>query len=210
MTTVPDVAGKTQSRIYRMIGGEVAHQRRGKKDRRQFRKVAGSVAKGRQRLGGTTMDPKFATLVETLAPKLQRLLTMSPHTSGALPRDMPKSGIYLFTEAGRHLYVGRSNGLRKRYGRHCLPGATYRQAAFAFQLTREVTGHTEATYRVGEGNRAALMLDPDFAAAFKAAKERIRKMEYRFVEETDQNRQALLEIYCAVVLETPYNDFGTH
>ena len=29
-------------------------------------------------------------------------------------------------------------------------------------------------------------------------------------EETDQNRQALLEIHCAVVLGTPYNDFGTH
>jgi hypothetical protein len=54
------------------------------------------------------------------------------------------------------------------------------------------------------------MLDPTFAAAFIAAKERIRKMEYRYVEEAHQNRQALLEIYCAVVLETPYNDFGTH
>ena len=35
-------------------------------------------------------------------------------------------------------------------------------------------------------------------------------MEYRYVEEENQNKQALLEIYCAVVLETPYNDFGTH
>ncbi len=35
-------------------------------------------------------------------------------------------------------------------------------------------------------------------------------MEYRYVEEPDQNRQALLEIYCAIVLDTPYNDFGTH
>ena len=26
----------------------------------------------------------------------------------------------------------------------------------------------------------------------------------------DQNRQALLEICCAVVLGTPYNDFDTH
>ena len=43
-----------------------------------------------------------------------------------------------------------------------------------------------------------------------AAKERIRAMEYRYVEEADQNRQALLEIYCAAVLGTPYNDFGTH
>jgi hypothetical protein len=32
-------------------------------------------------------------------------------------------------------------------------------------------------------------------------------MEYRYVEEADQNRQALLEIYCAVVLATL---FGTH
>jgi hypothetical protein len=54
------------------------------------------------------------------------------------------------------------------------------------------------------------MLDPVFAAAFREAKERIRAMEYRYVEEREQNRQALLEIYCAVVLSTPYNDFGTH
>jgi len=156
------------------------------------------------------MDPKFAALVETLAPKLERLLAMPPLAYGALPRAMPQSGVYLFTEAGRHLYVGRSNGLRGRYGRHCRPGATYRQAAFAFQLAREVTGRTQAAYRAGAGSRAGLMLDPAFAAAFTAAKERIRKMEYRYVEEADQNRQALLEIYCAVVLATPYNDFGTH
>jgi hypothetical protein len=156
------------------------------------------------------MDSKFATLVETLAPKLERLLAIPPLAYGALPRDMPTSGIYLFTEARRHLYVGRSNVLRSRHGRHCRPGATHRQAAFAFQLAREVTGRIAATYRAGEGSRAGLMLDPAFAAAFAAAKERIRKMEYRYVEETDQNRQALLEIYCAVVLATPYNDFGTH
>lgn len=54
------------------------------------------------------------------------------------------------------------------------------------------------------------MQQPDFVAAFAAAKTRIRGMQYRYVEETDQNRQALLEIYAAVVLETKYNDFGTH
>jgi hypothetical protein len=156
------------------------------------------------------MDPKFAALVETLAPKLDRLLAMQPLAHGALPPSMPRSGVYLFTEAGRHLYVGRSNVLRGRYGRHCRPGATHRQAAFAFQLAREATGRTEATYRAGEGSRAGLMGNPAFAAAFTTAKERIRRMEYRYVEEADQNQQALLEIYCAVVLGTPYNDFGTH
>jgi hypothetical protein len=156
------------------------------------------------------MDARFAALIETLAPKLEWLLAMAPLSYGALPRDMPKSGVYLFTEAGHHLYVGRSNSLRGRYGRHCRRGATHRQAAFAFQLAREITGKTAASYRPGGDSRAGLMLDPAFAQAFAAAKERIRKMEYRYVEEADQNRQALLEIYCAVVLQTPYNDFGTH
>jgi hypothetical protein len=78
------------------------------------------------------------------------------------------------------------------------------------RLAREATGRTTASYRAGAGSRPRLMLDPVFADAFVAAKERIRSMEYRYVEEPDQSRQALLEIYCAVVLGTPYNDFGTH
>jgi hypothetical protein len=36
------------------------------------------------------------------------------------------------------------------------------------------------------------MLDQDFRKAFNSAKKRIREMEYRYVEEGDQNRQALL------------------
>jgi hypothetical protein len=54
------------------------------------------------------MDQKFGVLVETLAPKLERLLAMQPLARGALAREMPKSGVYLFTERGRLLYVGRS------------------------------------------------------------------------------------------------------
>jgi hypothetical protein len=151
---------------------------------RSDREVAGASVLGNSHTGAA-MNPKFAALVETLAPKLEQLLAMPPLAYGTLPRDMPKSGVYLFTEAGRHLYVGRSNALRGRYGRHCRPGATYQQAAFAFLLARNVTGRTVATYRPGEGSRAGLMLDPGFAAAFTAAKERIRVMEYRYVEEAD-------------------------
>jgi hypothetical protein len=62
----------------------------------------------------------------------EQLLAMKPLPYGALPRSMPTSGVYLFTENGKHLYVGRSNALRGRHGRHCRPGATHRQAAFAF------------------------------------------------------------------------------
>jgi hypothetical protein len=156
------------------------------------------------------MDPKFSVLVESLASKLEKLLAMPALKYGELPRTMPACGVYLFCENGQHLYVGRSNTLRKRHSRHCRPGATHRMASFAFQLAREATGNLKATYRTGTGSRQGLMLDPESKAAFTGAKERIRNMEYRYVEETDQNRQALLEIYCAVVLGTPYNDFRTH
>ena len=54
------------------------------------------------------------------------------------------------------------------------------------------------------------MLNPDFRAAFHAAKVRIRNMDFRFVEERDHNAQALLEIYCTIALNAKYNDFNTH
>ena len=156
------------------------------------------------------MDAKFAALVEALAPKLECLLAMRPVRLGALPRDIPCSGVYLFTENGRHLYMGRSRNLRGRYGLHCRPSATRDQASFAFQLAREQTGRTTVSYKGDQDSRAGLMQDPAFVAAFLAAKQRVRSMDYRCVEKVDRNRQALLEIYCAIILETPYNDFGTH
>ena len=61
-----------------------------------------------------------------------------------------------------------------------------------------------------EGSRAAPVVLPEFAVAFIVAKQRIRKMELRYVEESDPLRQALLEIYASFVLKTPYNDFNTH
>jgi predicted GIY-YIG superfamily endonuclease len=129
---------------------------------------------------------EFACLVKALAPKFEQLLACPPLPYGKLPSTIPKSGVYLFTENGQPLYVGRSNGLRQRHGRHCRPGATYRQAAFAFQLAREKTGRTKAAYKPGEESRKGLMLDPVFAAAILEAKARIRAMEYRYVEEADQ------------------------
>jgi len=72
-----------------------------------------------------------------------------------------------------------------------------------------MTGLTQASYQP-EGSRASLVADPGFAKAFSEAKARVRSMELRFVEEPDPLCQALLEIYAAVVLQTPYNDFATH
>jgi hypothetical protein len=54
------------------------------------------------------------------------------------------------------------------------------------------------------------MEDEFFLASFGEAKARISRMDIRFFEESDQIRQAILEIYCSIALRTPYNQFGTH
>lgn len=156
------------------------------------------------------MDAKFVAHVESLRPKLERLLAMLPVKPTRLPSQMPKAGVYLLSEAGRYLYVGRSNDIRGRIRRHSRPGATHRMAAFAFRLAREVTGNIRASYKKGEGSRAGLMENPAFVEAFTSAKARICEMDLRFVEEADPVRQALLEVYVAVVLEAKYNDFDNH
>src|SRR5262245_45783134 len=95
------------------------------------------------------MDAVFIGHVEKLRPRLERLLAMPPAKPTNLPLLVPASGVYLFSEAGQHLYVGRSNGIRGRIGRHCRPSATHRMAAFAFRLAKGARGrsalHTRRT-----------------------------------------------------------------
>lgn len=155
------------------------------------------------------MNSRFTKYVTGLEASFRRLLAMRPVKVTELPRDMPAAGIYLFSDGARHKYVGRSNRLRARIQRHARPGATHRSAAFAFRWARKMTGRTQATYK-SQGSRASLIAHPVFAAAFARAKKRIRRMSVRYVAEPDPLRQALLEIYVAVALATPFNDFDTH
>jgi hypothetical protein len=156
------------------------------------------------------MDDTFRQAVESLHPSFERLMSMQPCRDGQLPEKMPKAGVYLFSDGNAPLSVGRSNNLRARYARHCSPGATHRMASFAFRLSRIATDKLKASYKPGADSRAGLMQDTAFAAAFAAAKSKIRALEYRFVEEADPTRQALLEIYCSIALATPHNDFDNH
>lgn len=155
------------------------------------------------------MNEQFAKLIESLHPSLTALLSMDPYTSGTLPRSAPRSGIYLFSEGSTHLYVGRSNRLPERVRNHGKATSRQNVASFAFLIARRETGNLEAAYTPA-GSRDALLADPTFAAAFVAAKYRIGRMSLRYVEERDQLRQALLEMYVHVALETPFNDFDTH
>ncbi|WP_349741859.1 hypothetical protein [Roseateles cavernae] len=156
------------------------------------------------------MNETFARHVEALHPSYERLVAATPFTFGQLAQQvLPSRGVYLFSEGERHLYVGRSNDIRARIRLHCRPGSTDNQASFAFLLTREVCGVPKATYKP-EGSRKQLLTQDAFAKCFVAQKERMRSMNIRAVEETDSSRQALLEMYVAISLSTPYNDFNNH
>lgn len=76
-------------------------------------------------------------------------------------------------------------------------------------IAREELG-LQRDYRSGPNTRANLMNNLAFVAAFQKAKDRIRAMEFRAVEESDPTRQTLLEVYCVVSATTRYNDFRNH
>jgi predicted GIY-YIG superfamily endonuclease len=155
------------------------------------------------------MNVRFAALVDSLHPSFLKLMSMVPATGGTIPRQPPISGIYLFSEAGKHLYVGRSNGIQKRYVNHCSISSGHNTAAFAMILARAETGR-KRSYIKGPETRQSLMADATFKQVFDEQKRRIRAMEFRYVEESDPLKQTLLEVYCAVALSTPHNDFDNH
>lgn len=63
------------------------------------------------------MHPRFEKYVADLETAFRHLLEAKPVLPTELPADMPVAGVYLFSERGRHLYVGRSNALRRRIRR---------------------------------------------------------------------------------------------
>ena len=150
------------------------------------------------------MSPEFLQAIEALHGKFEQLIAVVPYAEGA---TLPKQGVYLLSENGAPFYVGRSNNIPQRRRQHTLPGSRTNQAALAMLIAREETKRS-IDYR--KGARAKLLADSMFMSVFEKAKERVRKMEFRAVAESDQTRQALLEIYCAVTLRTSHNDLGTH
>jgi len=155
------------------------------------------------------MNNQFKQYIDSLDPSFQKLIQMTPTTVAALPTDTPASGIYLFSEDAQHLYVGRTNTIRKRLQNHCCPSSGHNSATFAFRLARQISGQTTATY-TEQGSRSKLENNPVFGPIFTAQKERVRNMGVRYVSEPDPMKQALLEMYASVSLQTPHNDFDNH
>jgi hypothetical protein len=153
------------------------------------------------------LSPEFLAAVSNLQSQTDRLLAVAPQRIAAGLRGSEVGGIYLFSENGKHLYVGRTKRrISSRVRDHV---ANRDDCPFAFRLAREVTGFIKASYG-GEDVRAALLARPEFVSAYAAAKARIRNMDIRWISEPDPLKQTLLEVYVAVTLKTPYNDLDTH
>jgi len=153
------------------------------------------------------VNARFRKQVEGLEGKFQQLRSAKAFRINGLPKNVPISGIYLFSEGKKHLYVGRSRKIRRRLNYHCSGNCVV--ATFAFHLAREGSGLLKATYKKGKGTRKELAVNPKFMRAFAKATKRVREMRIRFVEETDPIRQAFLELYAAISLKTKYNKFAT-
>ncbi|WP_455918774.1 hypothetical protein [Ensifer canadensis] len=128
-----------------------------------------------------------------------------------VPRKEKIAGVYLMSEGGDHLYVGRSNDIVGRFYAHRRESSGDGVAAFAFRLACMTSGRTNVSYLSGHRDtRKMKMADPDFRSHFTNAKARIRAMDFRYVAESDPVNQAILEVYCAVALGTPHNTFDNH
>ncbi|MBZ9705702.1 hypothetical protein LB543_03080 [Mesorhizobium sp. ESP7-2] len=162
------------------------------------------------------MHENFRATVETLVPSFNRLLEMHPIVGERfptvhLPQDGRLRGVYLLTEGGCHLYVGRTNDIVGRFYAHRRESSGDGVAPFAYRLACLTSGRTGRSYVKGHPDtRAEKMRDLDFQKHFSAAKARIRNMAFRYVIEPDAVNQAILEVYCAVALETPHNTFDNH
>ena len=115
--------------------------------------------------------------------------------------------IYLFSESGKPMYVGRTRKLNNRLAEHTNPSGDRFAATFAFRIAKceAQKGKVDVTLTGAKLERL-----PEFQAYFDAAKNQVANMGIRFIEIEDSIEQTLLEVYVAESLATRYNDFDTH
>jgi len=155
------------------------------------------------------MDAIFQREIEKVVVVFKTLVESKPIRYPLGVRTLPEKGIYLFSEKGAHQYVGRSDSIRDRLNMHQRESADINSASFAALIAKKDCGIKAVSYKAAAPG-SHYSDQPDFRKAFSLAKKRIRQMEIKVIEETDPVRQALLELYTASVLKTPYNDFSNH
>ena len=92
-----------------------------------------------------------------------------------------------------------TRNLRKRLNGHC--SSSVNRATLAVKMAR-IGADRDANYKSERSAKDLYENDLNFRAEFDKARERISATQVRYVAEHDDVRQALLEIYAAVELDT--------
>lgn len=149
---------------------------------------------------------KFKKDYETFPTLLAQLENSRIYERNEIPKTIGQ-GIYVFYEHGIPLYVGRSgrNGgrFKTRIQEHGRDSSGHNTATFAFLIAKE---DIEAKGKGLNNSR----IDVEQSSEFAAAKKRVFAMQVKFIELIDPVTQTLFEVYAALELETPYNEWGTH
>jgi hypothetical protein len=155
------------------------------------------------------MDPEFAEIMRGVVAKFEELIAAPLMTYPVTNAVLSGPGVYVFYDAGVARYVGRANNLHQRLKQHQADGSKHNQAGFAARIAKEKCGIVRS-YALARTDPLHFSNNQEFHRAFMSAKIAVRGMQFRFVQESDNTRQALLEIYAATVLKTAGNEFDNH
>lgn len=167
-------------------------------------------------------EREWAKVEAKLPGYLEALLASEAFGRGPGRKPPPREhGVYLFSEAGDHLYVGRCglteraakskegmghSNFRTRLAGHTRPSSAHNQASFAWRLAvKAVDGRFEGL----PTTRAELEHDRRFREEFVRQKERVSAMEFRAVTITDNFESYVFEPYAALMLGTAHNSWAT-
>jgi GIY-YIG catalytic domain len=144
-----------------------------------------------------------------MQPLLDQLLDCERHRKGERPAAPERPGVYLITEDDKPIYVGQTRNFRRRWGEHSRPSSPENSALFAFNIAKQEAARKKLTLT---GSRKAVSASPDFGTLFLAAKQRVRAMDFRFVEIDDAPLRTIFEVYASLALGThgEFNLFETH
>jgi hypothetical protein len=137
---------------------------------------------------------------------LSSLISSDPLPIVPLSAWKKLGAIYIFYHDGKPEHVGRTRNLQARIRGHLT--ASHYSASFAFEQTRRAMA-LKATYRP-QGSRAALFAEPESRAAFDMQSNRLRQMTMRYLAVESPIDQYLLELYAAMELDLPLDEFDTH
>lgn len=152
------------------------------------------------------MNAEFQAIIELFPGYMKELLKSPPVPANEL-KNVPKQGIYVFYEDNKPIYVGRSKNFRQRFKQHSQMSSNHNSATFAFIIAK----HDAEKKNIDlNKTRDELQVDPDFLPFFKNAKERVSEMKIKVIDIENPIEQTLFEVYAALELKTPYNDWETH